>query len=171
VGSKGEGESHPTAGDPTRRAGGTGFDHHEIEALLPHRYPFQFVDRVLEFVDGERIVAIKNVSFADPYFRGHFPGNPLMPGVLICEALTQAGALLAMRSSDGVPKGRGVVLSGLDQVRFRRPVVPGDQLRLEVSIARRRRPLWRLRGVASVDGQIAAEADILAMEVDWSRET
>jgi 3-hydroxyacyl-[acyl-carrier-protein] dehydratase len=171
VGSKGEGDSRATAGDRTRRAGGTGFDHHEIAELLPHRYPFQFVDRVVEFVDGERIVAIKNVSFADPCFRGHFPGNPLMPGVLICEALTQAGALLAMRSSDGVPKGRGVVLSGLDQVRFRRPVVPGDQLRLEVSIARRRRPLWRLRGVASVDGQVAAEADILAMEVDWSRET
>jgi 3-hydroxyacyl-[acyl-carrier-protein] dehydratase len=147
---------------------GSGFDHHEIAALLPHRYPFQFVDRVLEFVDGERIVAVKNLSFAEPFFRGHFPGNPVMPGVLICEALAQAGALLAMRSSNGVPKGRTLVLSGLDQVRFRRPVVPGDQLRLEVAIVRRRSSLWRLHGVATLEGQIAAEADILAMEIEWS---
>lgn len=153
----------------TRRIAGSGFDHQDIADLLPHRYPFQFVDRVLEFVDGERIVAIKNLSLSDPFFRGHFPGNPVMPGVLICEALAQAGALLAMRSHGGVPEGRGVVLTGLDQVRFRRPVVPGDQLRLEVRIVRRHSTLWRLHGVATVDGQTAAEADILAMEVDWSR--
>ena len=136
--------------------------------MLPHRYPFQFVDRVIEFVDGKRIVGIKNLSLLDPFFRGHFPDNPVMPGVLICEALAQTGALLAMRSSDGVPPESGVVLSGLDNVRFRRPVVPGDQLRLEVTFLRRRRPLWRLQGTATVDGQIAAEAEILAMEVDWS---
>ena len=147
----------------------SGFDHHEIAELLPHRYPFQFVDRVLEFVDGQRIVALKNLSLLDPYFRGHFPGNPVMPGVLICEALAQAGALLAHRSTDGVPPASGVVLSGLDNVRFRRPVVPGDQLRLEVRIVRIHRPLWRLHGVASVEGQLAAEADILAMEVSRSR--
>jgi 3-hydroxyacyl-[acyl-carrier-protein] dehydratase len=144
-------------------------DHHEIAALLPHRYPFQFIDRVLEFVDGERIVAIKNLSLLDPFFRGHFPDNPVMPGVLICEALAQAGALLAHRSADGVPPSVGVVLSGLDNVRFRRPVVPGDQLRLEVALVRRHRPLWRLHGTATVDGQLAAEADILAMEVDRRR--
>jgi len=150
-------------------AGPRGFDHHEIAALLPHRYPFQLVDRVLDLVDGERIVAIKNLSLLDPFFRGHFPDNPVMPGVLICEALAQAGALLAMRSKDGVPPGVGVVLSGLDNVRFRRPVVPGDQLRLEVKLVRRHRPLWRLHGAASVEGQLAAEADILAMEIDRSR--
>jgi 3-hydroxyacyl-[acyl-carrier-protein] dehydratase len=151
-------------------AGSTGaFDHHEIAALLPHRYPFQLVDRVLELVDGERIVGIKNLSLLDPFFRGHFPDNPVMPGVLICEALAQAGALLAMRSKDGVPPSSGVVLSGLDNVRFRRPVVPGDQLRLDVALVRRHRPLWRLHGRATVDGQLAAEADILAMEVDRSR--
>ncbi|MBI4515261.1 MAG: 3-hydroxyacyl-ACP dehydratase FabZ [Deltaproteobacteria bacterium] len=151
-------------------AGGAGgFDHQEIAALLPHRYPFQFVDRVLEFVDGERIVAIKNLSLLDPFFRGHFPGNPLMPGVLICEALAQAGALLAHRSKDGVAAGAAVVLSGLDNVRFRRPVVPGDQLRLEVTLTRRHPPLWRLHGRATVDGQLAAEADILAMEVNRAR--
>lgn len=156
----------PAAGQ-VMRAGGPGFDHHEIARLLPHRYPFQFVDRVLEFADGERIVAIKNVSLLDPFFRGHFPDNPVMPGVLICEAFAQAGALLAHRSTNGVPPGRGVVLSGIDNARFRRPVVPGDQLRLEVSLGRVRRPLWRLRGVASVDGENVAEADILAMEVEW----
>ncbi len=149
--------------------GAGGFDHHEIAALLPHRYPFQFVDRVLEFVDRERIVAIKNLSLLDPFFRGHFPGNPVMPGVLICEALAQTGALLAHRSTDGVPPDAGVVLSGLDNVRFRRPVVPGDQLRLEVNIVRVHRPLWRLRGRALVEGQLAAEAHILAMEVSRSR--
>jgi 3-hydroxyacyl-[acyl-carrier-protein] dehydratase len=149
--------------------GGGGFDHHEIAALLPHRYPFQLVDRVIEFVDGERIVGIKNLSLLDPFFRGHFPDNPLMPGVLICEALAQAGALLVHRSTDWLPPNSTVVLSGLDKVRFRRPVVPGDQLRLEVTLTRRHRPLWRLHGAASVEGQLAAEADILAMEVDRSR--
>src|SRR6185369_16372428 len=99
---------------------GTGFDHREIARLLPHRYPFQFVDRVLDFVDGESIVAIKNLSMLDPFFRGHFPGEPVMPGVLICEVMAQAGALLAHRSTDGVPAGRVVVLSGIDNARFRR---------------------------------------------------
>jgi 3-hydroxyacyl-[acyl-carrier-protein] dehydratase len=147
---------------------GAGFDHHEIAALLPHRYPFQFVDRVLEFVDGERIVGIKNLSLTDPFFRGHFPENPVMPGVLICEALAQAGALLAHRSRDGVPPERAVVLSGLDRVRFRLPVVPGDQLRLEVTLTRRHRPLWRFHAVARVDEEVVAEADILTMEVPRS---
>lgn len=146
-------------------ASGAGFDHLEIAALLPHRYPFQFVDRVLDFVDGERIVGIKNLSLSDPFFRGHFPNNPIMPGVLICEALMQAGALLAHRSRDAVPPDRAVVLTGLDRARFRRPVVPGDQLRLEVALMRRRRPLWRFRGVARVGGAVVAEADILAVEV------
>ena len=160
-------KSRLPGGQGTRRAVETGFDHHDIATLLPHRYPFQFVDRVVEFVDGERIVAIKNLSMMDPFFRGHFPENPVMPGVLICEALAQAGALLAMRSTNGVPPGSGVVLSGLENVRFRRPVVPGDQLQLEVEIVRRRRPLWRLRGLASVDGQLAAEGEVLAMEIAW----
>jgi 3-hydroxyacyl-[acyl-carrier-protein] dehydratase len=145
-------------------------DQREIAALLPHRYPFQFVDRVLEFEDGARIVALKNVSINEPYFRGHFPEQPLMPGVLICEALAQAGALLAHRSQNGVPAGRVVLLAGLDNVRFRRPVVPGDQLILEVVLVKRRGPLWRLHGTARVDGQLAAEADLSAMEIDRSRQ-
>jgi len=145
------------------------FDQREIAALLPHRYPFQFVDRVLEFEDGVRIVALKNVSINEPYFRGHFPEQPLMPGVLICEALAQAGALLAHRSRDGVPAGRVVLLAGLDRVRFRRPVVPGDQLLLEVTLVKRRGPLWRLHGTARVEGRLAAEADLTAMEIERSR--
>jgi beta-hydroxyacyl-ACP dehydratase FabZ len=142
------------------------FGYSEIASALPHRYPFQLIDRVLEFEDGRRIVAIKNVSINEPFFRGHFPEQPLMPGVLICEALAQAGALLAHRSKDGVKSGHVVVLAGLDRVRFRRPVLPGDQLHLEVLLLKRRRPLWKLRGVARVDGQVVAEADVSAMEVE-----
>jgi 3-hydroxyacyl-[acyl-carrier-protein] dehydratase len=143
--------------------------YHEIAALLPHRFPFQFIDRVLEFEDGTRIVALKNVSINEPFFRGHFPEQPLMPGVLICEALAQAGALLAHRSSDGVGDGRVCVLAGLDRVRFRRPVLPGDQLRLEVVLQKRRRPLWKMSGTARVDGHLAAEAELSLMETERHR--
>ncbi len=143
--------------------------YHEIAALLPHRFPFQFIDRVLAFEDGVRIVALKNVSINEPFFRGHFPEQPLMPGVLICEALAQAGALLAHRSRDGVAPGCVAVLAGLDRVRFRRPVFPGDQLHLEVGLLKRHRPLWKLRGTARVDGQVVAEADLSLMETERNR--
>jgi len=143
--------------------------YHEIAALLPHRFPFQFIDRVLEFEDGVRIVALKNVSINEPFFRGHFPEQPLMPGVLLCEALAQAGALLAHRSTDGVGSGRVCVLAGLDRARFRRPVLPGDQLHLEVIFLKRHRPLWRMHGTARVDGQVAAEADLSLMETERGR--
>jgi 3-hydroxyacyl-[acyl-carrier-protein] dehydratase len=138
----------------------------EIAALLPHRYPFQFVDRVLAFDDGVRIVTLKNVTLNEPYFRGHFPERPLMPGVLICECLAQAGALLAHASHDGTPAGRVVVLTGLDRARFRRPVVPGDQLHCEVTLRKRHTPLWKMHGVARVDGEAVAEADLLLTEVE-----
>ena len=143
--------------------------YHEIAALLPHRFPFQFIDRVLEFEDGVRIVALKNVSINEPFFRGHFPEQPLMPGVLICEALAQAGALLVHRSTDGVGLGRVCVLAGLDRARFRRPVLPGDQLHLEVILLKRHRPLWKMRGTARVDGHVAAEADLSLMETERDR--
>jgi len=143
--------------------------YHEIAALLPHRFPFQFIDRVLAFEDGVRIVALKNVSINEPFFRGHFPEQPLMPGVLICEALAQAGALLAHRSTDGMGTGRVGVLAGLDRVRFRRPVVPGDQLHLDVALLKRHRPLWKMRGIARVDGQLVAEADLSLMETERTR--
>ena len=127
----------------------------EIAALLPHRFPFQFVDRVLEFEDGTRILALKNVSINEPYFRGHFPEHPLMPGVL-----------LAHRSHDGVAAGRVAVLTGLDDVRFRRPVLPGDQLHLDVRLLKRHRPLWKLHGVARVADHVVAEATLLLTETE-----
>jgi 3-hydroxyacyl-[acyl-carrier-protein] dehydratase len=140
----------------------------EIIRRLPHRYPFLLVDRVIELVDGERVVALKNVSANEPFFEGHFPGRPIMPGVLICEALVQTGGLLASCSKDGLPEGRGIVLAGLEHVRFRRRVVPGDQLRLEVELLHKHRPLWKMKGRAIVDGKVAAEAEFLTMEVRGS---
>lgn len=147
----------------------SGFDHLEIAALLPHRYPFRFVDRVLEFEDGVRIVGLKNVSLNEPHFQGHFPDLPVMPGVLICEALGQTAALLAYRSTKKVTSGRALVLSGLNRVRFRRPVLPGDQLRLEVELIKLHRPLWKFKGTALVDGQLAAEGELLLSETDPER--
>lgn len=133
-----------------------------IQEILPHRYPFLLVDRVLEVVAGERLVALKNVSVSEPYFQGHFPGRPVMPGVLVCEALAQAGSLLAHLS--GVAAGSTLFLAGLDGFRFRRPIVPGDQVRLEVTIVRHRPPVWKVRGIALVDGAVAAEGEITAVE-------
>jgi len=143
-------------------------EYRDIVRRLPHRYPFLLVERVVEIIDVALVVAVKSVSANEPFFQGHFPGRPLMPGVLVCEALVQAGGLLACCSTDGVPEGRGVVLVGLEHVRFRRPVVPGDQLRLEVELLHKHRPLWRLKGQAKVDGKVAAEAEFLTMEVDAS---
>ncbi|MFQ5665735.1 MAG: 3-hydroxyacyl-ACP dehydratase FabZ [Candidatus Binatia bacterium] len=139
-------------------------EYYEISALLPHRFPFQFVDRVLEFEQAERILALKNVSIDEPFFQGHFPGQPLMPGVLICECLAQAGALLVHRSGGSVQEGHLAVLAGLDRVRFRRTVVPGDQLRLEVVVVKRRGPLWKMHGAARVEDRVAAEADLSLLE-------
>jgi beta-hydroxyacyl-ACP dehydratase FabZ len=141
----------------------------EITRRLPHRFPFLFVDRVIEFEDGKRLVALKSVSVNEPFFPGHFPGRPIMPGVLICEALAQAGGLLSSCSKGGTRGDRGVVLAGLEHVRFRRMVVPGDQLRLEVELLHRRGPLWKMRGRALVDGKLAAEAEFFNMEVDENR--
>jgi 3-hydroxyacyl-[acyl-carrier-protein] dehydratase len=143
-------------------------DYPDIIRRLPHRYPFLLVDRVIALADGERLVAIKNVTANEPFFSGHFPGRPIMPGVLICEALVQAGGLLASCSYDGLPAGKGVLLAGLEHVRFRRRVIPGDQLRLEVELVHKRRPLWKMKGQALVEGNVAAEAEFLIMEVDSS---
>ena len=139
---------------------------------LPHRFPFIFVDRVLEVEPGRRLVAVKSVTRNEPQFSGHFPDRPIMPGVLLCEALAQAGGLLIHATVFGgidaaPPPGEelGLMLAGLESARFRRPVVPGDQVILEVELVRHHRPLWKLHGVARVEGQVAAQADLSIVEV------
>ena len=128
---------------------------------IPHRYPFLLVDRVLELEAGRRIVAIKNVTVNEPYFAGHFPGAPVMPGVLIVEAMAQAGAVLLLHDMpDRATKL--VYFTGIDRARFRRTVLPGDQLRLTLEVLKLRTNVCKLRGRAEVDGQLAAEAEILS---------
>lgn len=139
----------------------------DLPGVLPHRYPFLLVDKVLEVVPGERIVAHKNVSWNEPWTQGHFPGDPIMPGVLQIEALAQAAAILGYESQPGLKEsGGGVLLMGLDRVRFRRKVVPGDVLRLEVTVVQTRGKTWKVKGSATVDGERASEAGILAAFVD-----
>jgi 3-hydroxyacyl-[acyl-carrier-protein] dehydratase len=134
----------------------------EIMRHLPHRYPFLLVDRVLELVPGEHITAIKNVTMNEPHFPGHFPHHPVMPGVLIIEALAQAAGLLAFLTSDKpVTENTVVYFVGIDNARFKRPVVPGDQLRLEAKITKNMRGIWKFEARALVDGQLACEADLM----------
>ena len=135
----------------------------EIRKLIPHRYPFLLVDRVLELEPNRRIVAIKNVSINESFFQGHFPEKPMMPGVLICEAMAQVGAILARCSKHD--DGKVFVLTGLDHVKFKNPVEPGDQLRIEVEISRQRKHFWRLAAFVEVDGKRVAEAELSAMEM------
>ncbi len=140
----------------------TTMDIREIQATLPHRYPFLLVDRIRELEAGRRIVGIKNVTVNEPFFQGHFPGRPIMPGVLIIEALAQVGGVLAFKSAP--PAGKPVVyLTGVDKVKFRRPVVPGDQLRLEVELVRQRAPFWKMQGQAYVDSDLVCEAEMTAL--------
>jgi len=135
----------------------------DLLKLLPHRYPFLMVDRVIE-VSDHHVVTLKNVTHNEPFFTGHFPGMPVMPGVLILEALAQSSALLAIHIL-GITDIPFFMLTGLDKVRFRRRVVPGDQVRMEVRLLRQHRPLWRMHAQARVDGELAAEAEVSAMEV------
>lgn len=133
-----------------------------IRAILPHRYPFLLVDRISELEAGRRIVGIKNVTANEPFFQGHFPDRPIMPGVLIIEAMAQVGGVLAFKSVP--PTGRPVVyLTGVDKARFRRPVVPGDQLRFEVEVLNRRPPFWKMQGKAYVETDLVCEAELTAM--------
>ncbi len=141
---------------------------HDIQwilEMLPHRYPMLLVDRVLEIVPRQRIVALKNVSFNEPFFCGHFPGRPVMPGVLVIEAMAQAGGLLLLQEV-AAREGKLIYLTGVTDVKFRRPVVPGDQLRFEVAVLRMRTVHARLQARALVDGQLAAEAVLSSVMVD-----
>src|SRR5512134_3979264 len=132
----------------------------EIMDLLPHRYPFLLVDRVVEYDPGVRIVGLKNVTINEPFFTGHFPGHPIMPGVLIVEALAQTGGILALKAMGG---GKRIAyFTGIDNVKFRRPVVPGDQLRLEISVIAHKGPVWKMHGEATVDGALVAKGDVSA---------
>ncbi|MFG6487184.1 3-hydroxyacyl-ACP dehydratase FabZ [Roseateles sp. BYS78W] len=137
-------------------------DIHEILRRLPHRYPILLVDRVVELVKGERIRAIKNVSINEPFFLGHFPHRPVMPGVLILEAMAQAATLLALRSMDMVLDESSVVyFAGIDGARFKRPVEPGDQLVLEVTLGRAKAGIYKFNAKALVGDQVAAEAELM----------
>jgi 3-hydroxyacyl-[acyl-carrier-protein] dehydratase len=137
-------------------------DIQQIKEFLPHRYPFLLVDRVLECEPGKRLLAIKNVTYNEPCFLGHFPDLPIMPGVLIIEALAQTTGLLAGNSApDVLGKGRTYYLVGLDKVRFKRPVVPGDQLKLEATYLRHKRNIWAFSCRAEVDGEFVASAEIM----------
>lgn len=136
-------------------------DVREIQAILPHRPPFLLVDRVVE-LSPERVVALKNVTIGEPFFAGHFPGHPVMPGVLLVEALAQAGALLAAKTVAFDPEKQVIYFMAIDKAKFRRPVVPGDQVFLEVVPLRRGGAIWKMRGEAKVGGQVAAEAEFLA---------
>ena len=134
----------------------------EIMQILPHRYPFLLVDRIESLKEGEEVVGIKNVSINEPFFVGHFPGNPIMPGVLIIEAMAQVGGVLAFHSSPKEWAGSLVYFMGIDKVRFRKPVVPGDQLRLKLTTIRQKQKVFKMRGEAYVDDTLVAEAELMA---------
>ncbi len=137
-------------------------DIHQLRDILPHRYPFLLIDRVLEYETHVKLKAIKNVSVNEPFFQGHFPARPVFPGVLILEAIAQASAILASRGLDE-PPGENIIFlfAGIDKARFKRPVEPGDQMLIEVSQTHYKSRMWKYSGAASVDGKLAASADIL----------
>lgn len=142
-------------------------DIRRIMDLLPHRYPFLMVDRVVEFEPGKRLAGFKNVTVNEPFFQGHFPGLPVMPGVLMCEALAQAGGLLTLLSDPQLAEGSKVFLfTGIDKVRFRRPVGPGDRLDLEVYDIRRKLNLVKMSGKATVGGELACSGEMSAAIVN-----
>ena len=140
----------------------TSMDIHQILDYLPHRYPILLVDRVLDLVPGERITALKNVTINEPFFPGHYPHHPVMPGVLIVEAMAQTAAILSFKTMGSKSDDNSVYyFVGIDGARFKRPVMPGDQLILEVSLLTSRRSIWKYAATARVDGQIAAEAELM----------
>ena len=136
-----------------------------IQATLPHRYPFLLVDRISELSPGLRIIGLKNVTFNEPFFQGHFPDQPVMPGVLLLEAMAQVGGVLALKTTQDITNP-AVYLTGVDKAKFRKPVVPGDQLRIEVDVIRHKKPFWKMQGKVFVDSALACEAEMTAMVTD-----
>jgi 3-hydroxyacyl-[acyl-carrier-protein] dehydratase len=146
--------------------GGTPIEYSEVLRRIPHRYPFLLVDRAEDYRPHASIVGIKNVTFNEPFFQGHFPENPVMPGVLIVEALGQTGAVLMSKSLNADVTGKTIFFTGISEARFRQPVRPGDTLRMNVTVLRHRGDVFKFRGEAYVDGKIAAEAEFTAMVVE-----
>jgi len=136
----------------------------EILSILPHRYPFLLIDKIVKFEASVSATGIKNVTMNEPFFQGHFPGNPIMPGVLIIESMAQVGGILAFKSADVTNKG--VYFMGIDKAKFRRPVVPGDTLEISLEVTKTRGKIWKFHGKALVEGKVAAEADLMATIVD-----
>ena len=134
----------------------------EIVRLLPHRYPFLLVDRILEGEKGKSMIGLKNVSINEPFFQGHFPSDPIMPGVLILEGMAQVGGILAFYTLQDMIGEKLIYFAGIDKVRFRRPVVPGDQLIFEMLVLKHKGKIWKMAGTAKVDNKIAAEAEFMA---------
>ena len=141
-------------------------DINEIMKILPHRPPFLLVDRIIEMEAGKRIVGIKNVSINEPFFPGHFPGHPVMPGVLIIESMAQVACILAILSSDESVRSKVTYFAGIDNAKFRKPVFPGDQLRLELEAVNCKRGIWYFNGRAFVDGKLVTEAELKAAFAD-----
>ena len=137
-------------------------DIQEIMKLLPHRYPFIMIDRILELTPGEKVIALKNVTINEPFFQGHFPENPIMPGVLIIEAMGQAGAVLAAKSLEREPHNSLIYFMGMDKVKFRKPVTPGDQLIFEMKFIKQRRNVFKMSGTAYVDEKVVVQAELMA---------
>lgn len=144
------------------------FDIQEILGFLPHRYPFLLIDRIIEFEPTKRLVALKNVTINEPFFQGHFPGYPIMPGVLVVEAMAQAGGIIIMHETPDREK-KLVVFTGIERAKFRRPVTPGDQLRIEVNVVAFRSRAGKIEGRAYVDGKMACEATLTCQVVPRER--
>jgi len=144
-------------------------DINEIMTYLPHRYPFLLIDRIVELEADKRIVGIKNVTINEPFFQGHFPGHPIMPGVLLLEAMAQAGGVFALKS-DPQAADKVIYFMSIDKAKFRKPVLPGDQVRFELELTKKRANIMAFKGVALVDGGVVAEAEMMAMIVDRAKQ-